>query len=598
MMDTSKIEDLGVDAVKHYINGIACARPFMNTNDKTPLWDGSIFVYKTEQFENKNLDFTVSIQIKASDYSKKDIPDNANYQVKLDDLAQYEKNGGLVFFFVALDNKQIGHIFYAALTKTRIKRLISTAKGKKGRCISLKPIPHDTDEFLNEIHKIALQCEYPVINLPQLVGKKGLRYEITAERVPQGTSFLDYIATHPVNLLVSKEGDDQKYYVDGFSSIHLRKFFSEPIYVGNKKYFDGYYSTSTTEGRKIEIGNCLQLFVPYKVINSSEYDSNDKINMRINIHPMDIDSAIKQITFIYEALSAGEIIINNEPYNLRPLNNENLEAFINSCKHWVKFWSDAKEVFDLLHVDYSDFVPSNISNIDINNINVLIKAFIKKGPVYDNVDYDHIVLLNIGNLNVLVGAKHKEGKEFTLFDIYDESVTASANYNGQRYQVPVYSALIADYDPLPSNLYLEGMIGAYEKLIPVNPEIISRANNDGLCLIGQYDKTGKKKLLFAAKSLFEWMLRHEQNGREEIILHRINFLQVKKRLEGTLSEKEKNFIMNTMTSTLDNSIKFACSVLLEEYTSASFYAKKLTPKRIENIKQYPIYTLYERRGNK
>ena len=593
-MDTSKIEEIGVDAVRHYINSIACARPFISTNDKTPLWDGSIFVYKNEKFKNEELDFFVHVQVKSHDYAKKIIPDTENHQVRLKDLEQYEKNGGLVYFVVDIDSAKEGHVFYAALTKTRIRNLIKNAKGKQGRSISLKAVPENSNEFLNDIHTVALQSEYPILSLPQLMGEKGWTYEITAERVPIGTNFLDYIATHSVTMLVSRKGDDNKYFVDGISSIQFRKKIEEPIYVGQDKYFDYYYSTSTPNGRKIEIGEALSLLVPYFQMGCDRNDENGKIQMHINFQPKSLESAIHESSFLSEALTVGKIKVGNQELNISPEEEDKCKDFKSFCSIVLDFWQKTKVAFDMLNVDYSDFVPSKLTNRAKHDIEILIRGFIENKPVYSKVDYDHICELTIDNLRVLVGARYKDDNEFQLFNMYDGSVTASAEFDGKRYQVPIVSPLIADYDPIPSNIIYDKLAEAYEKFISINPEINSRANNDGLCLLTQYDKYGKMKHLEAAKELFMWILQRSNDKDESYPIYRINYLQAIKREKTALSEDENDILMNIRENATDKGIKFGCSVLLDENKSATLYKSKMTTKDLNKIKKLPIYNLYKK----
>ena len=391
-MDTSKIEEIGVDAVRHYINSIACARPFISTNDKTPLWDGSIFVYKNEKFKNEELDFFVHVQVKSHDYAKKAIPDTENHQVRLKDLEQYEMNGGLVDFVVDSDSAKGGHVFYVALTKTRIRNLIKNAEGKQGRSISLKAVPENTNEFLNDIHTVALQSEYPILSLPQLMGEKGWTYEITAERVPVGTNFLDYIATHSVTMLVSRKGDANKYFVDGISSIQFRKKIEVPIYVGQDKYFDYYYSTSTPNGRKIEIGEALSLLVPYFQKDCDRNDENGKIQMHINFQP--ICSYFQGCYYLHYSLK-GDCTVNYDSLKLQT-NDDNLLIYKNLSDKGVHTYKLRKEgnlsirlgftrkdssigVVDplVLSILPSDFITYNGQRITDDTLRVVLKPGLK-----------------------------------------------------------------------------------------------------------------------------------------------------------------------------------------------------------------------------
>ena len=48
MSSTTKIEQNAVNEVRDYIDVTDCLRSYVKDNDRTPLWDGTVFVYKGE----------------------------------------------------------------------------------------------------------------------------------------------------------------------------------------------------------------------------------------------------------------------------------------------------------------------------------------------------------------------------------------------------------------------------------------------------------------------------------------------------------------------------------------------------------------------
>ena len=50
-MDRGIIEEKGIYAVSEYLTDIGYIKPYLSSNDKTPMWDGSLFVYKSKEGE-------------------------------------------------------------------------------------------------------------------------------------------------------------------------------------------------------------------------------------------------------------------------------------------------------------------------------------------------------------------------------------------------------------------------------------------------------------------------------------------------------------------------------------------------------------------
>ena len=48
-MDKSIIEDKGINAVSEYLSDVGYIKPYLSSNDKTPMWDGWLFVYKSKE---------------------------------------------------------------------------------------------------------------------------------------------------------------------------------------------------------------------------------------------------------------------------------------------------------------------------------------------------------------------------------------------------------------------------------------------------------------------------------------------------------------------------------------------------------------------
>lgn len=134
-MDKSKIEREAVFSVSSYINRCPGLVPYINYNDKTPMWDGSIFIYNDDKIKNDNFYGIVDVQIKGTEakHTKEEDIDKGTevkpteedkpqkYYIKKSNLNAYEKEGGVLFFLVIVDvhDYNANKIYYKFLdTKT------------------------------------------------------------------------------------------------------------------------------------------------------------------------------------------------------------------------------------------------------------------------------------------------------------------------------------------------------------------------------------------------------------------------------------------------------------------------------------------------
>ena len=164
MSSTTKIEQNAVNEVRNFIDATDCLRSFLKDNDRTPLWDGSVFVYHGEPDMKGNLVGTVKAQIKGPEVEA--FRDKETHRVERNELEIYMKESGLFFFVVEMlmsDFRQ-RRIFYKKLTPIYIQALLDQ-KDTKGIDIPLNPLPADyhivEDEMLNFIKDSRNQTSDP-----------------------------------------------------------------------------------------------------------------------------------------------------------------------------------------------------------------------------------------------------------------------------------------------------------------------------------------------------------------------------------------------------------------------------------------------------
>ena len=149
-MDKTKIELSAVNAVNGYI--IQCPKlgPFIQTNDKTPIWDGEIHIHSSKDHKVENFLARVPLQVKGTTNKDDDF-----YRIDREYLEAYRGDGGCVFFMVQEDKDTYKpqRILYALLPLDDVNGMLQ--RNTQTIKIDLKEVPADPQVFEKELIKFA-----------------------------------------------------------------------------------------------------------------------------------------------------------------------------------------------------------------------------------------------------------------------------------------------------------------------------------------------------------------------------------------------------------------------------------------------------------
>lgn len=144
----SKIEKAAVGAVKNYVDSCPRLDSIINENDKTPFWDGDIFVYKSKSLTNVNFYGRVPVQVKGRSDS------TYVFRIKREEALAYKVDRGCIFFKVIINEDSSGSFFpskilYAMLSSDNIDTLMKqTTKLIK---IDLCEVPSNLYDFEEKV---------------------------------------------------------------------------------------------------------------------------------------------------------------------------------------------------------------------------------------------------------------------------------------------------------------------------------------------------------------------------------------------------------------------------------------------------------------
>ena len=579
-MDNSLLEDLSVSAVTTRIVKLGFIKPFINSNDKTPLWDGDLYIYNnSENFNNETFSFRVPIQIKSTELKKKqEFPDSTQHRIKKTELNHFFNDGGVVYFKVLVINGET-EVYYRVLTKKDVQNLIKDSKNKSDN-VKLKKFNCSYFDFLCELRSLYLQLRFESKELSS-IGKE--TYSITIDSLPNQGDPFEFLATHHTNLLLecSSQPGRQYYVAEGPSKLFFSRDKEVSISINGEEYFSSCKIEYTEKGKKLIVGNCFSILIPY--------DNNTELKNTVNIeyNPKTLNEAIGKLKFLIPLLTYKKIKFDTLELTLP--DKEVFKEILPSWKNILRLYVAFKQFLSTIFVT-DEFIIDNLSDSDRLTIDLLLGGYHKNIAVQSPLPMNDGKVFEVSNLYIYFMSKHIRANIYQLFDINDtEYVVLYTDNDGTQYPISIYT--YAFMQPVfPSNINFEGVLPSYQKVFEQNSKCEEIIVLDILNLITHFDASKNFKILNLALSIAEW-LKSVSNTTPEIMLY--NVLQIKKRLKINLTDEEVKALFDIKESTSNLQYKLACYILLEEKTSALLTWDKLNEEDKELIKGWPIYLLYE-----
>ncbi len=576
-MDRSIIEDKGINAVSEYLSDIGYIKPYLSSNDKTPMWDGSLFVYKSkEDFNNERFDYRIPVQVKASEFDGDVFPETTSFSIEVTDLQNYLKDGGLVFFKVLVKGKE-KEVYCSFLTKPRIEDIISSCKEQMTKSVSLSKAPQNGNEVLENLKRIYILRDHSLLDLSTLENRSDYKFRIQLEHLSPDTDPQEYLATHYVDALFSLDGVPGEFYPKGGPvKIESSTSIIKDVTIGGHAYFNSFAITYKNDGKHF-IAGCFDIII--------SYDSSPKPQTTIHV-------VLKASTLgdVINELNSIQSFMHHKSINFGNIKFDFKEHDFSSApqKEWeesLQYWNDVKKLFAVLKVKPS-FAPDKLNEEDNRQLETLIHGILHRNIVYGDYGESHLSTFDIGSQKILVYAEHLQGREFKLFDIYEHLCAGYVDEDGNHRPTPILS-LVFEQKNLPSNLQLDKIVQTYKSYKKKNPQISLRANMDLLNMLNHYDRCHDKKVLKAAIEIATW-LKNEKNstiGNRNITL--LNYLQAIKRQKGTFNDMEMQKLYRLKTT--DNTENFARYLLLGNKEKALSYLAKISENDLDFLKTLPIY---------
>ena len=580
-------EGEAVDFIKTEIRKSKRMFPYIDDNDKTPSWDGNIFLYSNSSGEKSNLLGKIPVQVKG--HNIKSFPKgNMKYRAEMADLRNFYNDKGVLYFVVCLRELEEGGFekkgYYACLPIAKLKDLLEKGKGQITTTIELSPIPNKIKELENSL-----------FNFYDDLGKQvGVRYakelpsiqDLTDECLEQQFEFTVMIENNenPWNQITSsyrylyvKTANGILPLKEGPCKLAFMTDREACIRIGERVYYKMTKIKRRSGKTSVIIGDSIEIF-----LDEEGCIGRIQINMTQSFKHRLID-----LEFLLEAYRAKHFLFNNTRIDF-VLNDDVIKE--KEKREHLDVLRKIKNLFDTLHIT-KDLQLNKLQTKDWDLLELLHRCLLYRKPYITKKKMNILCQAKIQDICILLLATEiqtENGKYYYIInDFFEETVAfACETNNGISYPASVFVAMTIELYCTCSNINWEQQIPSFKKMIKDNPETFNLANMGVLHMIAAYDKTRSRELLRRAEELQDWLMKAKNCDLPHDLMM-INKCQIIKR-SRKFTEKEQFEIRDIINKTKDESFKFACYLLLGEKTAAKYHYVKVDKQTKVDMKNWPI----------
>ena len=499
MSSTTKTEQNAVNEVRNFIDATNCLRSYLKDNDRTPLWDGSVFVYQGEPDKKENLVGTVKAQVKGTEV--KAFQNKEHYRVERNELEIYMKEGGLFFFVVEMLESDIRQrrIFYKKLSPIYLQALLDQ-KATKTIEIPFDPIPTDfcimEDEMLNFISDSRKQTSF--------VGRQGL----TLNEALRGNYQLKYegFVNTVTNKSLAMQLSSQAFYLyqdTPYAMIPIRdieltplvtEHIEEPVSINGKTYFERYSRKYDQKTITFNMGDCFITRMPKK-----GYAGTMSSYVEIKYpNKGGIDDAINLAEFLV-ALKESTTITFGQHTTPLTFSDEDREKLFGGAQYNLDIYRDMKALWQAMQIpgtfSFDDFDEQGVNQY----LRVVQHVYRKEDGVPINPlegSNSYFSFVPAGHLRLMILFTHTHDNYYASEDGF---ATPYVMNNGHRY--PILSAALANGpDMVFDNIHYSEQLECYKECLASSPSFVKVIKHDLQILEQQkqFITTAAKAEMFSA----------------------------------------------------------------------------------------------------
>ena len=567
-MNSTRIEMLGINKLEAALSRCPYLCPYLKENDRTPCWDGRIFVYYSENWLRRNLKGIVPVQVKTScqeDLTKETV----TFQVDMDDIRAYFNEGGVFFFVVYISKDGDKYtIYYASLLPFDLEPIIK--QDKKSHVFHLIRFPEGDNEKIMNAFSLFLDNrpkQMPIITNGvqtfEEMCKNGVEFDSFVFSIPnfgrRNPYDLSYLSNSTVYIYAKPKGLNIDIPIQRITESIVSMTLENPVYVNGIEYYPSYIVAGQSGKTTLQIGQSF-------TITGLEVGAvKQKINFRIK---GTLKQRITDMAFFSALLTHGSFTICGHDFVVHDFG----DAERDFAKKTHQYYLDTLRMLDALGVN-EDLDCDKISdNDDINIRNFISAVLYGKHIGLGQLDTQIVQgLFSIANLKIMILCRRDDQGYYSV-DRFDSTLkarfTTKEKLDDRNFvEGPAYLSWRAEHFEEACNIdnsdFLKS-ISEYE----ATPQYCGIVNQAVLEILKAYDKQEKKndQLLLLADGLCQWLLKNDPD--ENKVIAELNQLQTFHR-QRVLTIVETNRLVQIVGyPNMDKYCQVGASILLHEYSKA------------------------------
>lgn len=583
---TKWIEEMAVHALKTVLLRCPLLESYIDYNDRTPSWDGSILIYNHQDRKKEQLVGRVPVQVKGT--QTQIVSEVATFSCDIKDLRNYYNDGGCIYFRICVKpGTDESTVFYSALHVYDLKDILDKAGKQKSFTIKLVRFPVDNPEeitaiFMNFLENARKQKSFIGKELQSLedLEQNGVKIEalsftttgIEFDPVKIG----NYLSSHDFYLYAKPQGVNIEIPIEKVSNATLLRMIPGKVQVKEIDYYSSYVVVHENGQPHLKIGKGISM-----VLDLENNSSN------ISLQPTGkLSDIIRDTEFFVAMMECQEVTINGARLHFNLDRVFDLERYHSS----LRYYGDIKKMLDYFGVE-KELECDALTDKDNNNIRNFVNASLYNQRIGFVGSEEDTVFGGFKIANILFwiwGEKQDDGyyKVDNFFVphrivIFDEKDVTHKN------PIPATQYLLMNSDAFAhaSNIDFEAIKKDVASMSP-HPALVDKVTFMLLDVLNGYDEQEEKdtRLLDLAETINSWLSNDDNQADPQVL--KINQLQiVKRRRQFVFSERAE--LMDLAKSESPH-IRCGAFLLLDENEEAQNCFKKLSQEEQEQFLQYPI----------
>ncbi len=587
------IEKIATSSIENLISRNSFLEPIINNNDKTPVWDGDVFVYRTKDRNKSNKDLIgrVPVQVKGHEVEIIDGINlkNIRFRVNKGDLQKYITDGGVIYFVVYVD-KNTEKIFYNSLLPLDLARLMKKYSQQNTFEIELKSLPVEerklADIFLDFVQNRkkqqgTLMSQFLYMDDIEKIKNEIKEFKFSYSTVgPKGSIPFKELTTRDIYIYAKPKGIGNPIPIERVSNAIVNIQHKLEISIKGQVYYSDAYIQWENGIPDIRCGKAVRISIPN--FESTEYHN---FNLKIDFVGT-LNERIRDLCFIKDMIKHKEFSIDKSRIPFENFNFEHEEDLYEQINN-LKLLKQRLEYYG---------VKADL-NLDIltDEDDIKLSIVMEENPPISKYNIDlsgsRILKMKIANIAILLMVEEdmKEGC-YKLKNFFANTWNVTYVLTGTTEHIPMSQFLVLGKEGLlVDNIDSQKVINDIKRNHSENKNI-GYVNTFLLEAIKAYDECSiqQAELGYLIVNLSRWL--YEQSNEDYIFL---NLAQIKYRV-GRLANIDIGKIMHIRGIYKDNIEMLAgIYILLDEKEQARDLINKMDKDEREIFMDYPIYYLLE-----